>query len=534
MNGSGKAARVLLAMAVLAVVIGGAVAPAMAAESPTAPQRAELQIWQPHYVDSNIGTDDAGNLTVYSVTGNEIQIQPRNFDAKNVTKVRIEESKGTIRYDAARNVYVFNAEGTEGTFTVYWTVKRSVKKNVVRNNTTTTATVQKTVTYGSIIKTRKTGLSHVQSGVLKSLRSDAENWSEVQSLYSEVGAAGKPIEKKLQLGANLVAAMHNPVKALKGDFGQAVQTLFFSAGGLLVFILTQLPNIVRNRRLRKENKDLKEKIGDYEDIDDALDDIFSEKRKRWLREQSFNDWFDDRTAAWLRREVGPNPWAAFRRIMSMVSPAHLNSIVAGAMLDTGDHVVLVERDEVAADGGTEDEVVSVATARLEDANLVDEDDLEDGKELLRSSEGLTEEIVGRLDVAELDSEILRRGDVDLRSVALPVANHPDDDDFVQELNVNIPTDFETREHFAEVLLTLIQKVEATDYATDDGEIRADRDLANLLMSFGSVGGEAYGEPYLRYFRDLMIHNVEQLDASKRTKTVVEEKRDRHQQQGSGS
>lgn len=522
--------KLILAAALIVSMIAPAVATTAAVDGEQ--KRAELQIHQPHYIESGVRTEDAGNYTVYEAGGRVLQLQPRNFNGSQVVSVSIAEDVGSIRYDSSRNVFIFDSEGTEGTFRITWVVDEQVEKTVQDGNVTTTKNVTERREYVAVIRTENVNLAHVPASRLEQIKSDAENWSEVASLYGQVGSPNKPIEKKLQFGAMLVDAAYNPLKALSGDFGLAIQAVFFSAGGLIFFVLWNIPHLVRSRRLRKENKELKEKIGDYESIDEALDELFTEKRKRYLKEKSWNDWFDDRTAYWLRREFAPEPWSGFRRIMAMVSPSHLNGIVAGAMLDSGRYtaVVTYDPDSAFTDGGEDvvDVEQDVVSARMvEDADVEAlESNLDENERLVSTSDELTDEISTRFDPATLDSDILRRHDVELRNVALPVANTPDEDDFVEQLNVSIPDDFETREHFAEVLETIVRKVAATDYSDAEGEIQPERDLANFLMGFAAIGGESYNQPYLRYIRDLMIHNLDRLDASERTIDVVEEARDR--------
>ena len=129
-----------------------------------------------------------------------------------------------------------------------------------------------------------------------------------------------------------------------------------------------------------------------------------------------------------------------------------------------------------------------------DASEFDPADVGRNEKIVEESDGLSRDAAAAFDPTTLDSDVLVRGDVDLRSLELPVANTPNEQDFVEELNVSIPADFESREHFAEVLETIVRKVAASEYATPDGEIDPSRDLANLLMGFAAIGGESYNQP----------------------------------------
>lgn len=520
-----------LSILIVVAVLSVAVLPATVAAANDTTRRAELDVYQPHYVGSGVGVDESGDLNVYTTNGRVVRLQPTNFSGDDVVEVDIQEQNGTISYDSDRDLFVFDSEGVEGTFTITWVVDETVQKNVQDGNVTRTENVTVRREYSAIVRTNNVDLAHVPAGNIDQLRQDAENWSEVSSLYASVGNPNKPLDAKLEFGATLVDAAHNPVKALSGDFGIAIQAVFFSAGGLIFFILWNIPHLVRSRRLRMENKELKEKIGDYESIDEALDELFSQKRKQYLKEKSWNDWFEDRTAYWLRQNFAPEPWSGFRRIMAMLSPAHLNGLVAGAMLDSGRYAAVVEYDtdsSFSSDGGEVVDDVDVVHAHMVETEPRTDLDatVDENERVIRQSDNLNDEITARFDVSSLDSDILRSHEVDLRSVALPVANVADEDDFIEQMNVSIPEDFETREHFAEVIETIVRKVAASDYADPNGEIRPERDLANFLMGFASIGGEAYNQPYLRQIRDLMLHNLDRLDASQRTIDVVEESRDR--------
>lgn len=533
--------RVVSLVLVVALLVSTVGAPAVAAQSTDSDvERAELKVYQPHYASSGVNVEDAGNRTIYKTTGREIQLQPTNFNSTDVVSVEIEEDVGSIAYDQDRRVFVFDSDGTSGTFTINWVVREQEQRNVVKGNTTETVNETVTRTYSAILRTSKTDLAHIPTSRLESLKTDAENWSEAHSLYASVGNPNKPVADKMQFGARLVQAWYDPVGALSGDFGMAIQAIFFSAGGLIFFVLWNIPHLVRSRKLRKENKELKEKIGDYEQIDDALDKIFTEKRKRYLKEKVWNEWFDDKTAYWLRRNLSPEPWSGGRRLMAMLSPAHLNAIVAGAMLDSGRYVGIVEYDPDSAyspDGGEVEEIdveKDVVGARVVAVDDVADQDVDDANvRQLTESDDLTEEIADQFDPGTLDSAVLLEDDVDLRDVALPIGNTPESDDFVEELNVSIPEDFETREHFADVIMTIIEKVAATDYTDVDGQVKPERDLANFLIGFSSLFGEAYGSPYFRNIRDLMLYNLDRLDATKRTEGAVREVRDLNDQ-GEGS
>jgi len=136
-----------------------------------------------------------------------------------------------------------------------------------------------------------------------------------------------------------------------------------------------------------------------------------------------------------------------------------------------------------------------------------------------------DELLDVIDADKLDADILRRDDVDLTGVDLPVGNSAGGDDVVSELNAEIPGDFETREAFAETLLTIVEKTLATDFTTEDGHVDPRRDAANFLMSFASVGAESYEIPYFRWLRNVMVRNVDELDPSDRVDEAVREVKD---------
>lgn len=75
-------------------------------------------------------------------------------------------------------------------------------------------------------------------------------------------------------------------------------------------------------------------------------------------------------------------------------------------------------------------------------------------------------------------------------------------------------------------------------------LRLKRERLDALVRFdelfqtnlrGVEAGEGYNNPYMRHIRDLMIHNQDKLNASKRIRSAVTEARDNtDKNQGAGS
>lgn len=499
-------------------------------------EHADLTVYQPHYIDNTVETERTGNYTTYFAEGAVLELRTENFAYANVTDFGIEENAGSLKYDSSSGRYVLDTNGQSGTYTAYWRVEQSVTED------NETKTVEKT--YAARLKVDKTDLVHVSPSKVKQWKEDASNWSEAKALFASVGDPGKPVEYKMGRGAKYVDFFYDPLQVFSGDLTAIVMLLFSTAGGWFLLAVSVGPVLLFTRKVVKERNEARDKLGDYEDIDEATDEIMSEKRKRYLRERSWNDWFDDHTAHWLRTEAGwTNPWVGFREICRLLSPKNVEQIVVRAMANAG-YIASVERDDagkivdaevvsvedvdpddgVSTDGG---EFVALNPAQVGSTDGVSTDGggvipADTDADVSVLGDGEFDDLLDALDASTLESDVLRRDDVDLSGINLPVANTDADDDVVAQLNAEIPGDFETREQFADILLAIVEKTLATDYATEDGYVDPRRDVSNFLMTFASVGAESYEIPYLRWTRDVLIRNVDELDPSARVQEAVKE------------
>lgn len=538
---------------VLFVVVASVLAPAATAAATYGVQsadheHADLNVYQPHYIDNTVETERTGNYTTYFAEGAVLKLRTENFDYQNVTDFGIEEDAGSLKFESSSGRYVLDTNGQSGTYTAYWRVEKTIveTETVTEGNETTTknVTTQVEKTYSARIKVDKTNLVHVSPSKVKQWKEDASNWSEAKALFGSVGDPGKPVAYKMGRGAKFVDFFHNPLQVFSGDLTAIVMLLFSTAGGWFLLAVSVGPVLLFTRKVVKERNEARDKLGDYENIDEATDEIMSEKRKRYLRERSWNDWFDDHTAHWLRTEAGwTNPWVGFREVCRLLSPKNVERIVVRAMANAG-YIASVDRDDagkivdaevvsvedvdpddgVSTDGG---ELVALNPAQIDSNDGVSTDGgavvpADTDADLSVLGEGEFDDLLDALDASTLESDVLRRDDVELAGINLPVANTDADDDVVAQLNAEIPGDFETREQFADILLAIVEKTLATDYATEDGYVDPRRDVSNFLMTFASVGAESYEIPYLRWTRDVLIRNVDELDPSARVEQAVKE------------
>jgi hypothetical protein len=136
----------------------------------------------------------------------------------------------------------------------------------------------------------------------------------------------------------------------------------------------------------------------------------------------------------------------------------------------------------------------------------------------------------QLDWTELNPDILWDEEVAATDLGLPVANDAQaEDDLVAEWDIPIGEDghdyyiLERREEFAELLLTFIQNVAASQYTDDDGKIRPEVDLIEFMYTFTSVGAEKYRWS-LHDTVDVLLYNRQRLDADDRMDDLADRSR----------
>lgn len=292
----------------IALLLAGSLAGAglAAADSHTDPtnRSADLAIDQPAYVDDEVRQTNINGTRAYVVTGEEFEVQPRNFRSENVVDYGLETGAGELSYDETMREYVFDPQGETGTFRLYWVVTRQTQVNQTSGNTTETVTRNISSRYTATVRvTGQTNLVHVSQADLDETRGAASNWRDLNATLNNLREDGllfwlgdKPSnEEILQDAINTYVTKYDPPRGLLKDSGIVIAivttmfglVLFGSYTGLFARIIRKLRkklNIYES--IEAEEGELKEEVI-------ALDE---RERKQSLGNVDWYDWFDDWTA----------------------------------------------------------------------------------------------------------------------------------------------------------------------------------------------------------------------------------------------
>lgn len=225
------ATRVLLvAVLVLGVLAVGFTGPVAAQET----RDADLDVQQPHYVDSDVHVREVNGSTVYEAEGSHLRLYPQSFDSDDVVDSGIEPGTAEFTRTQAGSGYALTVQET-GTYDVYWIVERTVTED----NETRTEHAR----YEAAIRvTGHLDVTTISHSELEEMRHDADRWRDVNaSVQSQIHHSwfvslvpGSPTaEEWLDSSLTKQQLVHNPGAA----FGAGLTMFFFglfSLGGALV------------------------------------------------------------------------------------------------------------------------------------------------------------------------------------------------------------------------------------------------------------------------------------------------------------
>lgn len=494
---------------------------------PRGDETVSVYVEQPRYVSQPVKksvSDDGVNT--YTVRGSIHELDPDGFNQSAVVRADVREDSATLTYDKGIDRWLLDVQGTAGTYRVFWTVREG----------------SQTRTYVTNIKVEAASYKHVSPGQYDDLQSKAELLGWITSEFESAGllssdANNAQIKSVVGDAVTWYEFYVHPFTALTGQFFTLGMMLIRWPAGWIILGGLLLGFFIFDRRKTKQNRRYKRQFSRIEDVDEAERRAEERELKRILSMRTFTDMGLTESDAEAVKEHcdADNPRQFLDKIRDYLSERRMVRLLLGAHEQAG-HKVRVRRDDMgsvtniglvaepfdgegdlAADGGTA-------------AGISGEDGGVGGIEYLLPTE-CDDELVLQLDWTDLDPEILWDERVDARALPLPIANDAEeDDDLVAEFDIPIGEDghdyyiLERREEFAELLLTFIKHVAASDYTNDDGHIRPDADVVDFLYTFTAVSAEKYRWS-LHNTRDILLRCRQLLDADDRMDDVAERSRD---------
>jgi hypothetical protein len=485
-------------------------------------QPISVYVEQPRWVSDAVSESTSDGLRLYSVQGNVHELAPEGINASNVVRSGVREDNADWRFDSGIGRWVLDAQGTAGTYNVYWVV--------LEDGSTTT--------YGAVISVEQAEYQHVSPGRFDDLENGSENWQWVRDRFEGAGllASDAGVDQARGVIGDAVTWYKfyvNPLSALTGQFFTFALFLVRWPAGWIILGSIFLAFFLYHRKTERENRRFKRQFARIEDVDEAERRAEERELKRMLSMQTFTDLgLSASDAEAIKQHCdADNPRQFLERLRDGLSEQHIVRLLLGAHEQRGDHV-RIRRD---ADGIADMTVLKEpydgeSIASTDGGTVLDDADEEVPEVEYVKPTDLDESQLLQLDWTELNPDILWDEEVAATDLGLPVANDAQaEDDLVAEWDIPIGEDghdyyiLERREEFAELLLTFIQNVAASQYTDDDGKIRPEVDLIEFMYTFTSVGAEKYRWS-LHDTVDVLLYNRQRLDADDRMDDLADRSR----------
>lgn len=473
-------------------------------DGPEIPRRsADLLIEQPDYVDGSPQQRSAGDRPVYEVAGAQFDVRPQGFSAADVVDFGVSTSGGSMSYNPDWEHYVFDPEGKEGSFDVYWIV------DYQEPGTNTTERVQFVAT---INVAEDASVSVLPSDRHDQLQADADKWQEHNATLTDVreknlllhNLLGSPGSNE-ELFDRAISAYENTrdpgAKIMQNYQALILLAIITPAGWFFVSkwsLLSLFPIRELWRRLnianvnepyegdladREAEQDLKERLElpanwDFQDLNAISDPEAMGLREVESTPSSFYTKFRDATA-W------PKMCRDRLRIMSQCG-----------------YAAKVEDDQLVTDGGEEDDEIELSTLLQEHdgvqvsvVSLEDETEPDEGLEARDDLFSIDTPSESLVDAVKLDETVWsfdpRTADYDPSQFDEPLETHSLEE-LVEEIDPPMNY-FDDKEAFGEALLEVAQWANE-NLADDDGEVDTFYVALNKLLQIEQEMADIHGIP----------------------------------------
>lgn len=475
---------------------------------------ADLFVGQPRFVDKQVTSTVVDGTPTYTARGKVLELGPENFNASNVVRFGVREDAATLKYNPAIDRYLLNSQGTSGTYHLFWVVREGGE----------------TATYTANVKVVQANYAHLRPSQIEDIREKAALWEWTVDQFESAGiispsASADQVKSVIEDAITWYLFYLNPLSALSGQFVTLGLMLVRWPAGWIILGSLFLLYFWRGRKTRKQKRRYERQFAELEDFDEAERRAWERELHRMLSMKSLEDLGLTPTDAQALKEHFDidNPRQLLGRLRQHLDEYALAGIILQAYHQLG-RVIEVEY--------TDEEIV--------DARLVQPDGetqvvAPDGGDEELPTEGTvqvlpqnaTDEIIGLLDWDELDPEVLWHDDVDARLLDMPINNDADaeGEDLIDALGVPVGEDgaqyhiVERREEFAEMLITVIEHIAASEFTDDEGRIRPEADMLDFMYTFVATGAEKYRWS-LWDTRDILLRARQLLDADTRMQDLA--------------
>lgn len=477
------------------------------ADGPTARQ-ATLAIETPAYV-GDAATVRRNGSTVYLINSTQATIQPQTFDSEDVIGFGVVGTSGQLTYDDRMETFRYDTGGVVGSAELYWEVEETVR---VGNGTETVRTRY----VATVRSSSNASYQHYQAGEIDEMRSDSANWSEWEGSLVEIYGDSVDVEQQTQKAIELSKLAHNPFSALSGNFTGLVVALFISLGGLLILALFGTFHLVTrfsDIRYIHRSESLK---ADEKDIDDKARELNWREKMRSVSRWDWADFFGDLVAR-AYQAVARTPYQGLKRLSAARLPRNLLDLRIQAM-GHDNYVGVVERSDVAADGGDESERPIV------DARVEHERDVATDAETVDLTALSHEERQEFLDALDWNDQILWTYDLSDTSATPEDISVEQAPVSLEELTEALGADlrqFDSYKHWGKYMLEFVQYVRDHEICDEDGRPDDVQLILNEWMDANDMLSDGFDLPHYKAESEAIEWAVKNADPVKEADQTIE-------------
>lgn len=469
---------------------------------------AQLIIRQPDWVNNNVETTSVDGQRAYVVEGSPIRLKAENFNSSNVADFGVETDVGSMSYDEGFDEYVFDPEGNEGTFEVYWSVAES--RAVTQNNTTSVRTVQ--VRYSALIRVKGgVNVSHVPRHELEARQNATALGELMQDAIDDIRNDNLPLVRNsgtdLQIAqsmVNLYVNFGNPLRALTGNYTDIALILVTSLGGLLWVLqyLGLFAWMVRSLRGKLNRYNIIE--SEEGQLSDRIVEADEKERKQILQNIDWYDIFENDHVAYAFKEVfGETPHDGYQRLVNkLILPEVWMKERLLAMGNAGWKYVPAVGERKTYDllpPGDEDELSMPMKQALENNDILNVIDWND--EDIRTFD---------LPSADIDTSAF-----DTTPTTMTLG------ELIDALDIQM-SHFENEKIAGEYLREFIEFIKNHEYTDSEGRIDTSREMLNEFLKLSQLLGDRYGYPETHIISQSIERAIVDWNPSEDARTFVAE------------
>lgn len=507
-------------------------------------ERAELEIYQPPWIDDEPTVDRSANRTVYEVRGDVFEVRLANVDHDHVERMIVADGSASVEYDEERDLWHVDPDG-EGTVTLQWVAEEPVFDE--SGNVAETETVR----YAASLRVSDSEWVHLRESEYEQTRQDAANWSAVESEANSI-APDRSVDSVLSTGLAAARFLDNPTAALTADVQGVLIMMTMRPGGLLILgtflaliALTAATGFRWRHRFEKQ-------LGEHDRVAQEMREAWLNKSRTILQQYDWPDILPDRFAQWTHDKLGPNVWYGLKEYRMIRSSLHTKGLLLQLMSQIGYIGVVhydaqgnvskaralthseyedeyggidIGSDDDNGDGDGPPDVIDV-DGTATDGGILETEEIEIlSFEDLRMDHEVHREIIRAIPAEDLDESVfLPSVDLDLSRVSLPIdPNSIEDSELVRSFEPAIPGDFEDYDQYARTLARMLElAVNHPHYTDSDGEVRSEMDLLSFLAELDSVMADKAEFSSADIERKILYLVADELDANDHVESTLED------------